>query len=150
MDISLRDITKDNWLDMIDLDISKEQEKYVALPAEAIAASKFHEHYVNRGVYLEEEPVGFIQYHPNFNENMPDDVFLDQLIIDQGFQGRGYGTKAFALAVDEIRSMPGINSISVCYVDGHSIMRRFFSRFGFNVVEQQEYEETIMRLHFSR
>lgn len=42
MDINLREINKDNWLDMIELEISKEQEKYVALPSEAIAASKFY------------------------------------------------------------------------------------------------------------
>ena len=37
MDVNLQEITKDNWVDMIDLEITREQEKYVALPAEAIA-----------------------------------------------------------------------------------------------------------------
>ncbi|WP_226642273.1 hypothetical protein [Microbulbifer variabilis] len=61
MKINLRELTKDNWVDMIDLDITKEQENYVSLPSEAIAASKFYDHYINRGVYLGGRPIGFIQ-----------------------------------------------------------------------------------------
>lgn len=60
MDVNLQEITKDNWVDMIDLEIATEQEKYVALPSEAIAASKFYDYYVNRGVYLGDKPIGFI------------------------------------------------------------------------------------------
>ncbi|MCL1080378.1 hypothetical protein L2734_19980 [Parashewanella spongiae] len=65
MKINLRDITKDNWVDMIELEITKEQEDFVALNSESIAASKFHDDYVNRGIYLDDEAVGFIQYYPN-------------------------------------------------------------------------------------
>ena len=31
MKVSLREVTKDNWLDVIHLEITKEQEDYVAL-----------------------------------------------------------------------------------------------------------------------
>ena len=31
MEISLREVTLDNWVDVIELEISKEQEAYVAL-----------------------------------------------------------------------------------------------------------------------
>ena len=41
-----------------------------------------------------------------------------------------------------------LNSISICYVEGHDVMRRFFERFGFAVVEQDEFDETIMELHY--
>ncbi len=38
---TLKDITKDNWVDIICLEITKEQEDFVALNSESIAASKF-------------------------------------------------------------------------------------------------------------
>ncbi|WP_028885465.1 GNAT family N-acetyltransferase [Teredinibacter turnerae] len=148
MQISLRDITKDNWVDMIDLEITKEQEKYVALPSEAIAASKFHEHYINRGIYLGDKPIGYIQYYPNFNEGKPNEIYIDQLIIDVSLQGQGYGSKATALVLDEIKKIKGVKSVSICYVEGHDVMKTFFERFGFNVVDQDEFEETIMELHY--
>ncbi|MFC3122597.1 GNAT family N-acetyltransferase [Agaribacter flavus] len=147
MDINLREITKDNWLDMIDLEITKEQENYVALPAEAIAASKFYVHYVNRGIYLGNTPVGYIQYYPNLAEGKPKEIFIDQLIIDRKEQGKGYGTKAVELVLKEIKQLKSFNSVSICYVEGHDIMRKFFERFNFKIVEQDEFDETIMELH---
>lgn len=148
MNINLRDITKDNWVDMIELEITKEQENYVALNSESIAASKFYDYYINRGIYLDDKPVGFIQYYPNYDDGKPKEIFIDQLMIDKKFQGKGYGTKAIERVVEEIKQLEGFTSILICYVEGHDIMKKFFERFGFVVVEQDEFDETIMELHY--
>ncbi|MBX9403002.1 GNAT family N-acetyltransferase [Lysobacter sp. BMK333-48F3] len=148
--ISLREVTADNWVQVICLEITREQEDYVALNSESIAASKFHQHYVNRAIYLDEEPVGFLQYYPNLRNGRPDEIFIDQLMVDASRQGQGIGTRAVALALDEIRRRDDCGAISVCYVEGHDIMRPFFERFGFRVVEQDEFDETIMRLELER
>ncbi|RXJ71856.1 GNAT family N-acetyltransferase [Veronia nyctiphanis] len=149
MEINLQDITKDNWVDMIDLEITKEQEKFVALPAEAIAASKFYDYYVNRGIYLGDKPVGFIQYYPNYDNEKPNEIFIDQLLVDVSLQGKGYGSEAVKLVLEEIKQLKDFNSVSICYVEGHDIMKKFFEQFSFKVVEQDEFDETIMELHFS-
>ena len=134
---------------MLDLEITKAQEDYVALPSEAIAASKFYDYYVNRGVYLGDKPIGFIQYYPNYDDDKPNEIFIDQLLIDVNSQGQGYGTAAVKLVLDEIKQLPGFNAISICYVEGHDVMKRFFERFNFKVVEQDEFDETIMELHYA-
>ncbi|WP_199611050.1 GNAT family N-acetyltransferase [Flocculibacter collagenilyticus] len=149
MDISLKDITKDNWVDMIELEITKDQEDYVALNAESIAASKFYDYYVNRGIYLGDKPVGFIQYYPNYEDGKPNEIFIDQLMIDVEHQGKGLGTKAVELVINEIKQLKGFNAISICYVEGHDVMKPFFERFGFKVIEQDEFDETIMELHYA-
>ncbi|PAJ69511.1 GNAT family N-acetyltransferase, partial [Pseudoalteromonas sp. NBT06-2] len=102
MAISLREVTKDNWEDIILLEITKEQEEFVALNAESIAGSKFNEHYVNRAVYFNDEAVGFIQYFPNFEDEKPNEIYIDQFMIDVPHQGKGYGTEAMKLALHEI------------------------------------------------
>ncbi|WP_096085817.1 GNAT family N-acetyltransferase [Agaribacterium haliotis] len=147
MNINLRDIDKDNWLDMIDLEISKAQQQFVALPSEAIAASKFYDYYVNCGIYLDDKAVGYIQYYPNYDDNKPDEIFIDQFLIDLELQGRGYGTKAICLLLEQIKKLEGIRSVSICYVEGHDRMRSFFERFGFELIDQDEFEENIMLLH---
>ena len=134
---------------MIDLEITKEQEKFVALPAEAIAASKFYDYYVNRGIYLGDKPVGFIQYYPNYDDGKPNEIFIDQLLVDISLQGKGYGSEAIKLVLKEIKQLDGINSVSICYVEGHDVMKKFFEQFSFNVVEQDEFDETIMELHYA-
>ena len=146
MDINLRDVTKENWLDIIELEISKEQENYVALNSESIAASKFYPEYVNRGVYCGDKPVGFIQYYPNYADDKPEEMFIDQLMIDLNCQGKGFGQKAVSLAIEEIKALDNFKAISICYVEGHDVMKAFFGRFGFEVVDQDEFDETIMVL----
>ena len=149
MEISLREITAENWLDMIELEITKAQESYVALPAEAIAASKFYDHYVNRGVYLGDKAIGFIQYYPNYEDDKPTEIFIDQLLIDVSEQGKGYGSQATQLVLEEIKQLQGFDSVSICYVEGHDVMKKFFERFNFEVVAQDEFDETIMELHYT-
>ncbi|MFD2176026.1 GNAT family N-acetyltransferase [Veronia pacifica] len=149
MDVNLREITKDIWFEMLDVEITKEQENYVALPSEAIAASKFYDYYVNRGVYLEDKPIGFIQYYPNHENGKPSEIFIDQLLIDVSFQGRGYGSEAIKIVLEEIKQLEGFKSISICHVEGHDAMKKFFEQFNFTVVEQDEFDETIMELHYT-
>lgn len=115
---------------MIDLDITKEQENYVALPSEAIAASKFYDHYINRGVYLGDKPIGFIQYYPNHGNGKSDEIFIDQLLIDISFQGQGYNSEAVKLALAEIKKLEGFDSISICYVEGYDTMKPFSNDLG--------------------
>lgn len=146
MSINLRAVTKENWVDMIELEITKKQQDYVALNAESIAASKFYDDYVNRGIYLGDKPVGFIQYFPNHYEGKPNEIYIDQLMIDVQEQGKGYGKAAIALVIDEIKQLKKYSRISICYVEGHDVMKGFFEDFGFHVVDQDEYDETIMEL----
>lgn len=146
MDISLRAVTKDNWLDVIDLKISKEQEAYVALNAESIAASHFHEHYVNRAIYRRETVVGYLQYYQEIDEGLPNEYYIAQFMVDLSLQGQGIGTKATELAIAEISQIPECKIISILYMPGHHVMREFYSRFGFVVTEEDEEDGVVMEL----
>ncbi|EFE53300.1 MULTISPECIES: GNAT family N-acetyltransferase [Providencia] len=148
MAITLKDITKDNWVDIICLEITKEQEDFVALNSESIAASKFFDYYINRGIYVDDEPVGFVQYYSNHENGRPEEVFIDQLMIDIKHQRKGFGSRAIPLVLEEIKNLGKYKSVSICYVEGNDIMKPFFEQFGFSVVEQDEFDETIMRLFF--
>ena len=148
MKLSLQPVSKHNWLDKIETDTTKQQQEFVTLAAEAIAASKFYLHYLNRGVYLGDKAIGFIQYYPNYQQQKPNEIFIDQLLVDVEQQDKGYGTKATELVLEEIKGLAGINSVSICYVGGDDVMQRFFQRFGFVVVELDEFDQTFMGLHY--
>lgn len=146
MEISLREVTKDNWLDVIHLDISKEQEDYVALNAESIAESRFYDYYVNRAIYRGDKVVGFLQYYPDIEEGLPNEIYIAQFMVDLSLQGQGIGTKATELAIEEIKKIPECKVISILYMPGHHVMREFYSRFGFVVTEEDEEDGVVMEL----
>ncbi len=146
MDISLREVTKDNWLDVVHLQISKEQEDYVALNAESIAESSFYPHYVNRAIYRGDTVVGFLQYYQELDEGLPDEFYIAQFMVDLKLQGQGIGTKATELVIKEISQIPECKIISILYMPGHHAMRQFYSRFGFAVTEEDDEDGVVMEL----
>jgi len=146
MDISLKEVTKDNWLEVIHLEITKEQEDYVALNSESIAESHFYPHYVNRAIYRSNEVVGFLQYYQELEEGLPDEFYIAQFMVDVKYQGQGIGTIATKLAIEEISSIPECKVISILYMPGHHAMRKFYSRFGFEVTEEDEQDGVVMEL----
>ncbi|WP_341661139.1 GNAT family N-acetyltransferase [Vibrio sp.] len=146
MDISLKEVTKDNWLEVIHLEITKEQEDYVALNSESIAESHFYPHYVNRAIYRGDEVVGFLQYYQELEEGLPDEFYIAQFMVDVKYQGQGIGTTATKLAIEELSAIPECKVITILYMPGHHAMRRFYSRFGFVVTEEDEQDGVVMEL----
>ncbi|NQY47746.1 MAG: GNAT family N-acetyltransferase, partial [Colwellia sp.] len=62
MEVSLRPVTKENYEKVCELDITKEQEGYVACNMWSIVESKYNEGYEIRAIYMKEEPVGFFMW----------------------------------------------------------------------------------------
>lgn len=58
-DIQLKEITRDNYEDVCDLDVMDEQQDYVASNTWSIVQSVFNPDYYARAIYLKEKPVGF-------------------------------------------------------------------------------------------
>ena len=146
MDITLRAVTRDNWLDVIHLEISKQQEDFVALNSESLAESRFYDHYVNRAIYQGEEVVGYLQYYQELEEGLPDEFYIAQFMVDLKLQGQGIGTRATELVIEEISKIPECKVISILYMPGHHVMRDFYSRFGFVVTEEDEQDGVVMEL----
>jgi diamine N-acetyltransferase len=60
VEVSLRQVSKENYEEVCELDVTKEQEDFVACNMWSIVESKYNEKYETRVIYLKEEPVGFL------------------------------------------------------------------------------------------
>ncbi|MEP1444999.1 MAG: GNAT family N-acetyltransferase [Paraglaciecola sp.] len=146
MKVSLRNVTKGNWVDVIHLEITKQQEDYVALNSESIAESCFYPHYVNRAIYLGDDVVGFIQYYQELEEDLPDEFYIAQFMVDVKYQGQGIGKIATELVIKEMSAIPECKKITILYMPGHHVMRKFYSQFGFVVTEEDDEHGVVMEL----
>ncbi len=64
--ITLREVTKENYLDCIHLQLKPDQENNLASNAISIAQSKYEKRYQTRAIYNDEKVVGFLTYcHKN-------------------------------------------------------------------------------------
>ncbi len=107
-ELSLREVTRENWRAALDLAVFPEQQRFIAdyVPIAAIALAKA---YIRPGgllwlpyaFYTNEEMVGFAElaYEPESQDN----YWLFHFFIDHHYQGRGYGKAALRLFLQFIR-----------------------------------------------
>ena len=62
MEVSLRQVTKENYEKVCDLDVTKEQEGFVACNMWSLVEARYNEGYETRAIYVKEEPVGFFMW----------------------------------------------------------------------------------------
>jgi diamine N-acetyltransferase len=124
MPITLKDITRENFEEMISLHVSQEQERFVASNLYTIAQMQFKEEKIAKGVYLENKAVGLIAYDL-------EDYDIWRLLIDSRFQGRGYGRKALKLVLDILRKDGRLKTARTSILVDNIAMRNLIVSFGF-------------------
>jgi len=114
--IELRKITSENFEECIRLDLTEEQQKYVASNAYSLSEAYA---LLNDGKYIpmpyaiynDDIMVGFImaEYQPIDEDDPEDDenvYYLPRLMIDKRYQGNGYGKKAMLKMIEIMRTFP--------------------------------------------
>lgn len=111
--ITLREITVDNFEECLSLNVAEEQRRYVASNAyslaEAYALSKEGPYLpLTLAIYHAEQMVGFVMavYQPRDEQDPEDDenvFYLARMMIDQRYQGRGYGRQAMLQLLEIMR-----------------------------------------------
>lgn len=160
--VRLEKVTGFNVWDLIDLKVSETQrgfcaandvsiiEAYVAITSGA-AAFPF-------GIYVEDTPVGFLMIGYGVDGSWTDapriaeqNYSIWRLMIDERYQGRGYGTCALRLALDFIRGEP-LGPAQYCwlsYEPNNVVARDLYRSFGFAETGEMDEGEVIAVLPLS-
>src|SRR3954454_2952834 len=104
MTVTLREITKENWRQIIALQLAVEQEDFVSSNVYSLAQAKVDPVRIPLAIYDDETSVGFIMY----NDRPLDDgsYRISRLMIDREHQGNGYGRVAMEEAIRRLREVP--------------------------------------------
>ena len=134
MEVSLRPVTKGNYEEVCDLEVSKEQEDYVACNMYSLVESMFNEGYVTRAIHLNEEAVGFFMWVQISIEK----ISIWRFIVDKTYQQKGIGRQSLNLALDEIKQTPDLREIEICYDPANPVAKEFYASFGFTEIGMDE------------
>ncbi len=140
LEVSLCQVTKENYEDVCELDVSKEQEEYVACNMWSLVESMFNDGHETRAIYLEKEPVGFFMW---VKESLTK-VSIWRFMIDHKHQKNGIGRKALELALAEIKQVTDLKEIEICYSPENPVAKEFYSSFGFVEVGMDENNEDML------
>jgi diamine N-acetyltransferase len=151
MPISLREVTDANREAVLGLRVAPEQERFVGSVHDAIAdAAEYPQ--ANpwyRAVYDGDQPVGFVMVSWNVRPEPPDIIgpwFLWKLLIDQRYQGRGYGADVVRQIAELVRA-EGATELLTSYVAEDGGPAGFYQRLGFEPTGELDGDgEVIVRL----
>ena len=154
--VRLEEINGKNVWEVLKLKVSEEQKAFVAPNdisiIEAYIAVSHHGKAFPFGIYDGEVPVGFCMIGFGTDdewEDAPaaarDSYNLWRLMIDERYQGRGYGKAAMALILDYIRSEPcgPAESCWLSYEPENQRAKALYASFGFRETGEFDGDEAI-------
>ncbi len=145
--VTLREITQENLDEILDLQVTKNQENFVASNAVSLAEAHFYPEIAwFRAIYADETPVGFIMLEDDPANSL---YHLWRFMIDARFQKCGFGRRALELAIEHVKTRPGAKALSTSCVPGEGSPGTFYEKIGFTYTgEKDEDGELMMRYQF--
>ena len=131
--MELIDITKDNYRDVLFLTTNEDGmptliEKHVASVSASMVQAQFEESWVTKALLHEGDIVGFTMYR--YDEEHQAYV-LCRLMIDIKYQGRGLGTQAVKLILDEMRRVKGSTEVFLSTEADNTVAKHVYEKLGF-------------------
>lgn len=100
--IQLREVTRDNFLDIIDLKVKRRQRDYVGSNEYSLAEAFVKPECVPLAVYFGNNLVGFTMY--SRSEPETGQLWIYRIMIGARYQHRGYGRRALQLLLQYIKA----------------------------------------------
>lgn len=154
--LRLEKVNGKNVWDILKLKVSSNQRSFVASNdtsiIEAYTAITGNGYAFPFGIYEDDIPVGFLMigfdvddYWEDAPEIAKGNYNLWRLMIDNEFQGNGYGREAVRLALEYIKTLP-CGKAEYCwlsYEPDNEVAKRLYSSFGFVETGEMDGEEVI-------
>ena len=141
--ISLREVNADTVRIICRLDVSEEQQHFVAPNAVSIAEAYFEPMAWFRAIYADETPVGFLMLD---DDPEKPHYFLWRYMIDARYQKMGFGKRAMDLLLEYVRTRPGARELSLSCHPGDEGPEPFYRQYGFALTGRMIGDEAEMRI----
>ena len=145
-ELKLRKIDESNFIECFNLSLGEGQDRFVSHPIRSLAQA-----YVNYnqctpfGIYSNDTIVGYVMVIYDYDEETYN---IWHMMIDEKYQGKGYGSIAIKLCIDYIKSKPFGSSndvILTCNID-NSIAIHIYEKIGFKDTGERDDNELVMKL----
>lgn len=145
-ELILKKVDESNFIECFNLKLGYEQDKFVSHPIRSLAqAYVYYNQCTPFAIYKNNIIIGYVLVIYDYDEETYN---IWHMMIDEKYQGKGYGTKAVNLCIDYIKSKPFGRSndvILTCSMDNsHAI--HIYEKLGFKDTGERDDDEIIMKL----
>ena len=129
--INITDVTEENWMEAASLSVKEDQKQYLSPPVVILARGYVYRKCNGRVFVIEHDGtiVGLALVREFTDEPLGYD--LQQFMIDQNYQGRGYGSEALGLILAELRKEHHYDHVEVCVKKEDTAAVRLYTKHGF-------------------
>ena len=145
-ELKLRKIDESNFIECFNLSLGEGQDRFVSHPIRSLAqAYVYYNQCTPFGIYSNDTIVGYVMVIYDYDEETYN---IWHMMIDEKYQGKGYGSIAINLCIDYIKSKPFGSSndvILTCNID-NSIAIHIYEKIGFKDTGEGDDNELVMKL----
>lgn len=146
MNLEIHGVTATNYRDILQLTVAQSQKDYIESPYECLVDSVEWKQFKPVGLYVNEELVGFAMYGFFEEEGKHGRLWIDRLLIDEHFQGRGYGTQFMKKLIKKVTAEYGQQPIYLSVYPENEGAVHLYQKLGFEFIDERDINgEHIMR-----
>ena len=128
-------VVRNNFNDVIELEIEEAQEKYISSNVITIAESTLSPYFHlfhHRAICVDEKVIGFVEYQfgeiGEFDEN---ECTIWRFMIDRKHQNTGIGKIAMSLLLEEIKAHERCKLVDIYYDPQNLVAKKLYASLGF-------------------
>jgi diamine N-acetyltransferase len=144
LSVKLHPITRENFEECCDLEVSEDQREFVSSNVFSLAESRFYPEFIPLAIYAGEKMVGFLMYGRDELDGKLVWTLL-RMMVDRHYQRKGYGRAALELFIEQMRLKPGCKAIHATVMPGNDIAQSLYASLGFVETGDMEDGDLILR-----
>jgi len=123
--VNLKNVAADNWEAGVYLSSVPGQEGLVGSNLHLVTNAQFNPEARPLAVDAGNCIVGFPMYDEQKTKDKAQEASIYRFMIDRKHQGKGYGRATLGKALEKIRAIPGVYSISIRYMPENHVRSRY-------------------------
>lgn len=151
--VTLREITADTVRAVTKLAVAESQTGFVAPNAVSLSQALFSPEAWYRAIYAGDELVGFLMLEDQSLRSPPPakpTIGVWRFMIDERFQGRGYGRAALLLVIEHARAKGLFDTLELSYVPGPGCPEPFYRGLGFRPTGRMDGIEVVLEISLAK
>lgn len=140
VNIHFEEVTKKNWEECIELSVTDEQDAFVASNCESILLSKFEKNCYPLCIYYADKMIGFLMYDLDPDTKRWE---LSRFMVDEKYQGNGYGKEALSLLLLQLKKKLGSISFYTSIEPKNQVMKKLIQSLGFSSTGEIMWDEEV-------
>ena len=127
--VNIKVVDESNYKACFNIKVKDEQEKFITNPIECLAKAYVYREFVYPfAIYNDDLVIGFvmIRFNKEFNN-----YFIWQFMIDEKYQGKGYGKQSMNRVLEWIKCDGKSNEVVITYIEGDDIAKNLYTSLGF-------------------